>query len=550
MPEPELSKPPSPIHIPIFRAMWIASLVSNFGGLIQSVGASWLMTSLTPSQTLVALVQTSVTLPIMLLSLLSGAIADNAEQRSVMLCAQSFMLIVSALLAIFAWNDMLTPWLLLGFTFLLGVGTALNNPSWQASVGEMVPRPVLPAAVSLNSMGFNLARSVGPAIGGAIVAAAGAATAFLINAVSYIGLIAVLARWKPPARVTQLPREKIGAAVESGIRYVSMSPHLQVVILRASIFGLTASAITALMPLIARDHVSGGALTYGILLGAFGIGAVLGALSSSRVREHRSNEEVATLGILMMAVGTILAGVSYILPVTITALMLSGAGWVITLATLNVTVQMSSPRWVVGRALSLYQMAAFGGMAIGSWAAGLLADWDGVGTALVISGLFQVSAALLGLRYPLPQVEQLNLDPLSRWQEPDTAVSIQPRSGPIVTTIEYRIDDANISTFLVAMGERRRIRIRDGARHWALLRDLAEVDLWIERYHVATWVEYVRHNQRRTQADAANSERLMELHKGPDAPKVRRMIERQTGALGTPVTGQLGDPLTDPTRSS
>ncbi|MGE0773713.1 MAG: MFS transporter [Sphingomonadaceae bacterium] len=550
MTEPELSKPPSPFQIPIFRAMWIASLVSNFGGLIQSVGASWLMTSLTPSQTLVALVQTSVTLPIMLLSLLSGAIADNAEQRSVMLCAQGFMLVVSAVLAIFAWNDMLTPWLLLGFTFLLGIGTALNNPSWQASVGEMVPRSVLPAAVSFNSMGFNLARSVGPAIGGAIVAAAGAATAFLINAVSYVGLIAVLARWKPPTPPRQLPRENIGAAVEAGIRYVSMSPHLRVVILRASIFGFTASAVSALMPLIARDHVSGGALTYGLLLGAFGVGAVLGALNSRRVRERRSNEQVATLGILMMAVGTIAAGVSYILPITIAALMLSGGGWIITLATLNITVQMSSPRWVVGRALSIYQMAAFGGMAIGSWGAGLLADWDGVGTALVIAGVLQVAAALLGLRYPLPQVEQLNLDPLSRWQEPDTAVAIQPRSGPIVTTIEYRVDEANVAAFLVEMGERRRIRIRDGARHWALLRDLTESDLWIERYHVATWVEYVRHNQRRTQTDAANSERLMELHKGPDAPKVHRMIERQTGALGTPVTGQIGDPLTDPTRSS
>jgi len=550
MTELEPARAPSPLAIPIFRMVWIASIFSNFGGLIQSVGASWLMTSLTHSPTMVALVQASTTLPIMLLSLLAGAIADNVQQRTVMLCAQLFMLVVSAVLAIFAWTGDLTPWLLLTFTFLIGIGTALNNPAWQSSVGEMVPRASLPAAVSLNSMGFNIARSVGPAIGGAIVAAAGAAAAFLLNAVSYLGLIGVLLTWRQPARAQTLPRERIGVAVEAGIRYVSMSPHLRVVMLRAAVFGLTGSAISALMPIVARDHIGGGALTYGVLLGGFGIGAIGGALSSRRLRERRSNEGVATTGTLVMATGTIVASVSYMLPLTIVALMLCGAGWVITLSTFNVTVQMSSPRWVVGRALSIYQMAAFGGMSLGSWLSGELADWGGVGTALAVAGGVQVASVLLALRFPLPQVEALNLDPLSRWQEPDVAVPIQPRSGPIVVTIEYRIDERDVPAFLTAMAERRRVRIRDGARHWSLLRDLGEADLWMERYNVATWVEYVRHNQRRTQADAATSERLMALHKGPEPVRVHRMIERQTGALGTPVSGQIGDPLTDPTRSS
>lgn len=550
MTELQPARAPSPLEIPIFRMVLIASLVSNFGGLIQSVGASWLMTSLTSSPTMVALVQASTTLPIMLLSLPAGAIADNLEQRSVMLWAQAFMLVVSVILAIVAWTGDLTPWLLLGFTFLIGIGTALNNPAWQASVGEMVPRSSLPAAVALNSMGFNIARSIGPAIGGVIVAAAGAAAAFLLNAVSYIGLIAVLLGWRPPARPQSLPRERIGVAVEAGIRYVSMSPHLRVVMLRAAVFGLTGSAISALMPILARDHMSGGALTYGILLGAFGVGAVIGALYSRKLRERWSNEGVATIGILVMAAGTLASSVSYLLALTIPALMLCGAGWVVTLSTFNVTVQMSSPRWVVGRALSIYQMAAFGGMALGSWISGELAAWDGVGTALAIAGFVQTVSALLAFRFPLPQVEQLNLDPLTRWQEPDVAVPIQPRSGPIVVTIEYRIDEDDVPEFLAVMAERRRIRIRDGARHWSLLRDLGEADLWIERYSVATWVEYVRHNQRRTHADATTTERLMALHKGPDPVRVHRMIERQTGALGTPVSGQIGDPLTDPTRSS
>jgi MFS family permease len=547
---PEAPKPASPLSIPIFRMVWIASLASNFGGLIQSVGASWMMTSLTRDPTLVALVQASTTLPIMLLSLLAGAIADNLEQRSVMLWAQWFMLLVSAALSVFAWQGWLTPWLLLGFTFLIGVGTALNNPAWQASVGEMVPRPSLPAAVALNSMGFNLARSAGPALGGMIVATAGAAAAFLANAISYLGLIAVLMRWKPVEPERQLPRERIGVAMEAGLRYASMSPHLRIVIVRSAIFGLSAVGIQALLPLIARDHVSGGAFTYGVLLGAFGLGAVGGGLGSGRLRQRLSNEQVATTGALAVAIGTLLTGWSHFLPLTIIALMVSGAGWLLVLSTFNVTVQMSSPRWVVGRALSLYQMAVFGGASLGSWLSGELADRYGVGAALEIASLLQLVVALIAIRLPLPQVEALNLDPLSRWTEPDIAVPIQPRSGPIVITIEYRIDASDIPAFLTEMAERRRIRIRDGARHWSLLRDLGDAELWVERYHVATWVDYVRHNQRRTHADAENLERIAELHKGPRPLNVHRMIERQTGALGTPILGQVGDPLTDPTRSS
>ncbi|MGH6781717.1 MAG: MFS transporter, partial [Sphingomonadaceae bacterium] len=254
---------PSPLSVEIFRAVWIASMASNFGGLIQSVGASWLMTSLAKSPALVALVQSSTTLPIMLLSLWAGAVADNLDRRIVMLCAQGFMLAVSLVLALCAWTGVLTPWLLLGFTFLIGCGTAVNGPAWQASVGDMVPRPVLPSAVAYNSMGFNIARSVGPAIGGLIVAAAGPAAAFAVNAVSYIGLIVVLARWRPERPPRLLPRETLGIAMAAGVRYVAMSPTLRTVMLRASLFGIAASAVPALMPLVARDLITGGPLTYG-----------------------------------------------------------------------------------------------------------------------------------------------------------------------------------------------------------------------------------------------------------------------------------------------
>ena len=552
-PDSPAERPPSPLKIPIFRAMWIASLISNFGGLIQSVGASWMMTSLSSSPTMVALVQSSTALPIMFLSLAAGAVADNWDRRLVMLCAQCFLFIISVALALVAWGGLLTPWLLLSFTFLIGCGTALNGPAWQSSVGEMVPRRVLPAAVAMNSMGFNIARSVGPAIGGAIVAAAGAAAAFVANAFSYLGLIFVLSRWRPPREPRLLPRELLGDAMAAGIRYVAMSPNLRTVMLRAGLFGLAASAVPALMPVIARDVIGGGPLVFGVLLGAFGLGAVGGALASSRLRRRLSVESVARFATLAVAIGAVGAGASGFLPLTLFALLIAGAGWVLALSTFNVVVQLSTPRWVVARALALYQMSAFAGIAMGSWMFGALAEAHGVAESLFLAGAMQVGVILVGLKSPLAEVDDLNLDPLRRWQEPETAVRVEPRSGPIVITIIYRIAPENIVEFLNVMDERQRIRRRDGARHWTLLRDLGDPELWMERYHVPTWLDYVRHNQRRTYSDAANSERILALHKGPEAPEIRRMIERRTGSLPIlrePGPREMADPLTDPTRST
>lgn len=553
MPPPAPPAPPvSPLGIPIFRAVWIASMASNFGGLIQSVGAAWMMVSLASSPRLVALVATSTTLPIMLLALLAGAVADSLDRRIVMLWAQAFMLLVSLCLAACAWSGLLTPWLLLAFTFLIGCGTAFNAPAWQASVGDMVPRSALRGAVSLNSMGFNIARSAGPALGGMIVAGAGAAAAFLTNAVSYVGLIVVLLRWRPTLPERVLPRERIDIAMGAGVRYVAMSPNLRVVLLRAMLFGLAASAIPAMMPLVARMLITGGPAVFGVLSGAFGIGAVGGALFSTRLREL-STERVFRLATLAAAAGEAVTGASRTMALTVPALMVAGAGWVIALSTLNVTVQMAAPRWVVARAMALYQMAAFGGMAAGAWAFGGIAEAGGPAIALLAAAATQAAGALVGFVAPLPKVENLNLDPLRAWIEPETAIPVEDRSGPIVVTIDYRIDAGDVVAFLTAMGERRRIRRRDGARGWTLLRDLGDPGLWIERYHVATWLDYERHIQRRTQADADNLETVLRLHRGATKPVVRRMIERQTGSLPetrAPDPREIADPMTDATRSA
>lgn len=532
----------------MFRAVWITSLITNFGSLIQSVGASWMMSSIA-SADMVALVQASVTLPIMLLSLFAGALADTVDRRIMMLSAQTFMLAVSVVLAVVTALGWITPWVLLLFTFLIGCGTAFNGPAWQASVGDMVPRKDLAGAVTLNSMGFNLARSLGPAVGGLIVAAAGAATAFAINGVSYLGLIVVLFRWKPERPAQTLARETIGAAMSSGVRYVAMSPRINTVLLRAALFGLGASAVQALMPLVARETMAGGPAVFGLLLGAFGVGAVGGAFLSGRVRRAFATETLVRITCAAFGLCAAIVALSPWLFLSVPVLMAAGACWVLTLSTFNVTVQMSSPRWVVARALSLYQMAAFGGMALGSWVWGQTAEASGLTAALLASGVVQVVCALVGFRFPLAPATELNLDPLGVWREPSTALSIEPRSGPVVVAIDYKIDEADVPAFLAAMAERRRIRRRDGARNWSLLRDLAEPTHWVERYHTETWLDYVRHNLRRTHDDAGISQRVMALHRGDAPPVVRRMIERPARPPED-VDVVVPDAVTDPTRIS
>lgn len=516
----------APFRIRTFRNLWFASMASNFGGLVQGVGAAWLMTSIAGSADMVALVQTSTTAPIMILSLVAGAIADGFPRRQVMLAAQIFMFLASVGLAATALAGLVTPWILLSFTFLIGCGGAFNNPAWQAAVGDVVPRDKIAPAVLLNSVSFNVTRSVGPAIGGAIVAAAGAAAAFAVNAVSYLGLIAVLWRWRPDLPPSTLPRERLITAMTAGVRYVAMSPNIGKILLRGFAFGLTAIVVLALLPLVARDLLAGNALVYGMLLGAFGLGAVAGAFISRPARERLANETLVRWTFLAFALATATTAASGSAWLTGAALIVAGASWVMALSLFNTTVQMTTPRWVVGRALSLYQMAIFGGMALGSWCWGSLAEGFSLVLALAAATVAMLLGAGIGLRLPLPAQEALDLNPLNRWQEPPIGLDIQPRSGPIVISVEYEIPEDKVPQFLDAMTERHRIRRRDGAHNWILQRDLEQPRLWVESFELPTWVDYVRLHSRTTYADAPVGDRIRSLHAGADRPRVRRTIIR------------------------
>jgi len=528
----------SPFSVPLFRVIWSTNLMAQFGGQIQAVGAAWMMTSMHASPQMIALVQTSTTLPLVLFSLLAGALADSIDRRRIMVTAQVFMLIASAMLAILTALGLMSPWLLLSFTFLIACGNAFNAPSWQASVGDIVPRPILPNAVAMNGMGFNLARSLGPAIGGGLVAYFGAAAAFLVNALSYIPLSIAFSRWKPEREVRRGPPERMHNAMAAGVRYVSMSPVILRVLFRSMLFGVGSAAIPALMPVVARDVLNGGPLVFGALSGAFGFGAVAGAFAAARMRRRFSTELLLRIASACVALGAVAAAVSHLQLLTMAGLMISGVGWVVGFSTCNVIVQMASPRWVVGRAISVYQMGMFGGMALGSWGFGFVAERYGVSLALLAAASCHLLALGTGFLYPLPKIEALDLDPLGRWTEPKTAIPVEPRNGPVFITIAYSIPADRLDTFTTAMIERRRIRRRDGAQNWRLARDLAHPDVWLEMYRTPTWADYVRHNERRTKADADNSDVLLALHEGPEPPLVTRVIERPSLGMLWPRSSQ------------
>ena len=511
-----------------FRLLWSATLISNFGGLVQSVGAAWMMTQLTDSATLIALVQASNTLPIMLFALASGALADNFDRRSLLLGAQIFMALMSLVLAVLTWQGWMTPLLLLALTFLIGVGQAIYNPPWQASMGDLVPREDLPAAVTLNSVGFNLMRSVGPAAGGIITAAFGAAAAFAVNAVSYVPLLGALWRWHPqtPRRLTA--REPFLSAVSAGLRYVALSPNLMRVLSRGALFGFSAISILALLPLVAKSHPEGGSLLFGLLLGCYGLGAISGAVLNPRIRERLNNEDIVRLAFLGFALAALVLALTDRVWLHALAMLPAGASWVLALSLFNVTVQLSTPRWVVARALALYQTATFGGMAAGSWVWGAIASAHGTGAALVCAAIPLVLGAIIGHWFRAPEFGTLDLEPLNRFREPELKLDLRGRSGPIMVMIDYLIAQEDVPEFLRLMARRREIRRRDGARDWAILRDLEHPEMWSESYRIATWDEYVRHNLRRTRADFESYEALHRLHRGPEPPKVHRMIERHT----------------------
>jgi MFS family permease len=393
----------APFRVRVFRAIWIAMMFSNFGSLIQSVGAAWLMTTITPSHQLVALVSASVTIPIMLLALFAGAIADSFDRRKIMLVAQTGMFAVSSLLSFFTWQGDITPAMLLALTFLVGVGTTLNGPAWQASLRMQVPAQDLPAAISLNSISFNLARSVGPALGGLLISIAGPALNFAVNALSYLGIIAVLWRWQPSE--VKLRREPLFEAIGRGLRFCRGSDAVRNTLIRSSLFGACAAGLSSLMPLVARELIGGDQISYGILLGSFGIGSIFAALLVGRVRGRFGNDNAVVVGSYAYCIATIGLAWSTSLVPAVPLAFIGGMGWVLALTSLNIVIQLSAPVDIVGRCISIYHMCTFGAMALGAWGWGALSDATSLRLSLCLAGGVMAATPLLRWLVPVPDVE-------------------------------------------------------------------------------------------------------------------------------------------------
>lgn len=390
----------APFRIASYRAIWMANLASNMGTLVQSVGAAWLMTDLTASHQLVGMVQVSGTVPLMLLGMFAGAIADNFDRRLIMLCAQAGMAVATLLLAALTWFGHITPWLLLGFTFAVGTGTALNSPAWQASVRQQVGSQYLPQAVALNSISLNLARCVGPALGGLVISLWNVGVAFAINSVSFLAVIFVLLRWKPLHAAPD--RQPILPAVAEGLRYCLTSRPIRTILVRGLALGFGVAGYQALVPSVVRGPLHGTEMQYGVLLGLFGVGSIAAAFFISGARRRFGLEAVVSTSILAFVVAQTLLASAQSVAMAAPATFIAGAGWVTGLTTINVAMQMRSPEEFMGRCLSIYQAATFGGVAIGAWVWGTLADFTSLPFALHAATAFLlVSLAILRILAPL-----------------------------------------------------------------------------------------------------------------------------------------------------
>jgi MFS family permease len=520
----------APLRHVVFRRIWLASLLSNLGLLIQAVGAAWAMTQMTSDADKVALVQTALMLPVMLISMPAGAIADMYDRRIVALVSLSISLSGATALTVLAWLGLVTPYTLLALCFVVGSGMALFGPAWQSSVSEQVPAETLPSAVALNGISYNIARSFGPAIGGIVVATAGAVAAFAANALLYIPLLVVLFLWNRVSEPSRLPRERLNRAIVSGVRYIANSPSIRIVLARTLVTGLIGGSVSALMPLVARDLLHGGAQTYGIMLGAFGMGAVIGALNIGEIRRRLSGESAIRACALSMGGAIAAVALSRQPVLTAAALVVAGAVWMLAVALFNIGVQLSAPRWVAGRSLAAFQASIAGGIAIGSWGWGHLTNIAGVETALLVSAGLMLVSPLLGLWLGMPRVGARNED-AEVLEDPEVRLSLTGRSGPLVVEIEYRVAQDNARAFHNVMQDVQLSRQRNGAYGWSIARDIADPELWTERYHCPTWLDYLRQRNRSTQSERALHQTAIAFHIGPDPVRIRRMLERPFGSV-------------------
>lgn len=507
-----------------FTLVWTATVVANTGTWMYNAASGWLMTSLNPDPLTVSLVQVASSLPMFLFALPAGALADIVDKRRFLIASEIVITAIAAMSAVLVWLDLINPSILLLFTFLLGAGAAFTAPAWQSIVPQLVPKQELAAAVASNGVGINISRAIGPALGGVVIGALGITAPFWINALSNLGVIGALLWWRPTSSQTaRLPPERLASAMVIGFRHVRYNPDLRATLIRAVAFFFFASAYWALLPLVARDQIAGGPELYGILLGAIGMGAVVGAFALPWMKTTLGPDRLVAAGTLGTALCLLLLGVARHSAVGLAACAIAGVSWIAVLASLNVSVQVSLPDWVRGRGLAMFVTVFFGAMTAGSALWGQLAS----GLGLPLAHFVAAVGAILGIAVTWPWKLQsgvgVDLAPSMHWPAPVLAIDAEPDRGPVLVTIEYRIDPEKSDAFLTAIRDLGRQRRRDGAYAWDVFEDAAEKGRFLETFMVASWLEHLRQHQRVTNADRIVQDVIRQFAAASE-PKVTHFI--------------------------
>lgn len=525
----------APLRQSVFAVLWAATILGNTGSFMRDVASSWIVTDLSASPAAVAMIQAAGTLPIFLLAIPAGVLSDILDRRKFLIAIQIMLGSVSATLVVLSYFGLLTVNLLVGLTFIGGIGAALMAPTWQAIVPELVPKQDLKSAVALNSLGINIARSIGPALGGLMLAGFGAAVTYGADVLSYIFVIAALVWWKRAPQADDALSERFFGAFRAGLRYTRSSHELHIVLLRAAIFFAFASAVWALLPLVARG-LNGGAGFYGVLLGAVGAGAIIGALVLPALRQ-RLDADGLLLGAAVVT-AAVMSSLALPLPqwLALLVMLLLGAAWIIALTTFNGAAQAILPNWVRGRALAVYLMVFNGAMAGGSLGWGGVAGAVGIPTALLISAAGLFVAAIILKRIALPAGEA-DLTPSRHWPEPLASDTVENDRGPVLILIEYRIALSDRAKFFQGLKLLSQARLRDGAYGWGITEDAADPEKIVEWFMVESWAEHLRQHHRVSNADADVQRDTMKYHVGPEGPVVRHFLAMELGSV-PPIPGK------------